>query len=315
MLRTIEIRNADTNDVIATIQTTNVRPRDSVFKYKKRNNIDVPTIWREIETKAVPVKTAIDPRVPSFEDSKVNTRKAYRQHTDNFLKQGGILDNYDSIKAYYDKIPISSKHAFVYAMTHINNDNKTLKDKLKGLQRQSFDEVRILRAERPKEAKITLEQIQSIANRKEYKNNWIAQWYAFGLPWRADTMVHIIKGSQAKASDKRKYNTFYPRKKIIHMEHFKTRDAHGSKDIALTPEQVKIINIGFTLSKSNKRLDITADTLIHRIRDIFGVGINPIRHAHITNARQKMDGDEFRKYCYSLNTSVQCGLEVYNDSN
>ena len=115
-------------------------------------------------------------------------------------------------------------------MTHINNDNKDIKSKLKGLQRQSFDEVRILRQERPREAKITLEQIQDIARSK--KNNWLAQWYAFGLPWRADTLVHIIKGSKAKAKDKRELNTFYPRKKIIKMEHFKRRpkdDLHCRK--------------------------------------------------------------------------------------
>ena len=313
MLRTIEIKNAETGAPITTIQTTNVRPRDAVFKYKKLHKIDVPTVWSEIGVEDQPAKAPMDPRVPAFEGMKPNTRKAYRQHVDNFLKQGGILNDFDSIKAYYDKIPVSSRHAYVYAMTIINNDNKDLKDRLRGLQRQSFDEVRVLREERPREAKITLEQIQDIARSKKYKNNWLAQWYALGLPFRADTMVNIIKGSKAKAKDRRQSNTFYPRKKIIHMEHFKTRDSHGSKDIPLTPEQVKILNMGFKASGSDKLLDISADTLIHRIRDIFKVGINPLRHAHITAARQKLNGDEFRKYCWSLNTSVQCGLEVYND--
>ena len=124
MLKTIEIKNADTDAVIATIQTTNVRPRDAVFKYKKLHKIDAPTVWREVSVEDKPTKAPIDPRVPAFENMKPNTRKAYRQHVDNFLKQGGILNDFDSIKAYYNKIPISSKHAFVYAMTIINNDNK-----------------------------------------------------------------------------------------------------------------------------------------------------------------------------------------------
>ena len=315
MLKTIEIINADNDQVIATFQTTSSRLRDAVYKYKKHNNITIPTNWREVgEAQPIPPKAPIDPRVPTFDNLKDNTRKAYRQHLDNFFKQGGNHTSYDSIKAYYDKIPSTSKQAFLYAVM-LMNPNEDFKRRLKGLVRESFDEVRQIRADRPRgEPAITLDRVREIANRKEHKNNWIVQWYAYGIPWRADTITHIIKGNRAKAKDKRELNTFYPRKKIIHMEHFKTKSSHGSKDIKLTPLQVKILNAGFKASGTNKLLTISADTLIHRLRSIFGVGINALRHAHITEARQKMNPQDFRTFVNNMNTSVQVALEAYDDN-
>ena len=148
---------------------------------------------------------------------------------------------------------------------------------------------------------------------KENKKNWLAQWYAYGIPWRADTLVNIVKGTRAKALDKRKMNTFYPRKKLIHLEHFKTKDSHGAKDITLTPTQVKILNAGFKASGTNKLVDTSANTLIQRLRSIFNVGIDSLRHAHVTEARKKLTAEQFRTFADNMNTSVNVALDVYDD--
>lgn len=310
-MKKVEILNAD-EKVIATFTTKSTRLRDAVYKYKKLNGIDEATTWREAGT-VEPEK--LDPRIPSFDDLKENTRRTYRQHLKNFFKQGGDHKSYDSIKAYYDKIPSTSKQAFLYATMLMNPKDETFKKKLKGLVRDSFDEVRQIRADRPKNEGIPLKDLQKKA--KEYKtdnpvNRFIADWYAFsGLPFRADTLVHITKKKDKKS--KKDLNVVYTRDKKILMNKFKTVSSHGSKTIPLTYTQTQMLVKGLKASGGNMLLNLTADTLLHRVREIFGVGVNQFRHSWITHNYKKMKPDQFKTYCWNLNTSVQMGLDTYND--
>ena len=310
-MKKIQILDKD-EKVIATFTTKSSRLRDSVYKYKKLNGIDETTTWREAGT-VEPEK--LDPRIPAFADLKENTRRTYRQHLKNFFKQGGDAKSYDSVKDYYNKIPSTSKQAFLYSIMLLNPDNDAYKKRLKGLVRESFDEVRQIRADRPKNEGVPLKDLQKKA--KEYKtdnpvNRFIADWYAFsGLPWRADTFVHITKQKTKKT--KKDLNVAFIREKKILMNKFKTVSSHGKKEIPLTYKQAQMLSKGFKASGGNMLVDLTADTLLHRVRSIFGVGINVFRHAWITEQHKKLDNQAFRKYCWNLNTSVQCGLEAYND--
>ena len=310
-MRKIEILDED-QKVIATFNTKSARVRDAVYKYKKLNGIEGVTSWRDAG-KAVPV--ALDARIPEFKDLKENTRKTYRNHLKNFFQQGGEADSYDSIKDYFDKIPATSKQAFLYAIMLTHPEDETFKKKLKRLVQESFAQVRQMREGRSKDGGITLEELQKKA--KEYNttnsvNRFIADWYAFsGLPWRADTLVHITKKKDQRSM--KELNVAFIKDKYVLMNHFKTVSSHGQKETPLTSKQVKMLSAGFKASGGNILLKMTADTLLHKVRNIFGCGVNQFRHAWVTHNYKKMSDKEFREYCWKLNTSVEMGLDTYND--
>lgn len=308
----IRISRIEDGEILAEFETKSARLGDAVYKYKKLHGLDgEATEWVVTDHGAV-VRPVDDPRIPAFAELKSNTRKTYQQHLRNFFKWGGDPKSYDSIASYVRTLPVPSRHGVIYAIMRISPDDEALKDRLKILSRDVYDDVRLEKATRVREPAITLARIRAIASEPKYSKNFIAQWYSRGVPWRADTMTNIIKGRGAKVSEKLKMNTFYPLKRTIHLEHFKTRDSHGAKDISLTLEEVRLLKMGF--GKSKRLLNMSADTLIHRIRDIFGVGLNALRHAHITDARQKMDADTFKDYVWKLNTSVAVALETYDDN-
>ena len=77
------------------------------------------------------IKTGSNTRF-TFENLKDGTRKVYQNHLDNFFRQGGVHDSFDSIRAYFDKIPNTSRQAFLYAIMHMNPDEE-FKQRLKRL--------------------------------------------------------------------------------------------------------------------------------------------------------------------------------------
>jgi len=312
-MKEVRILNADKKE-IAKFTTKSTRLRDAVYKFKQLNGITESTSWEVVNDNIQPEK--VDSRIPEFKDLKENTRRTYQNHLKNFFKQGGDHKSYDSIKDYYDKIPSTSKQAFLYASMLMNPNDEDLKKRIKGLVRNSFDEVREIRANRDKSDAIPLRDLQNIA--KNYKtenpvNKFIAEWYAFsGLPWRADTFVNIT--NKKTKQTKKDLNVVFMKDKKILMNHFKTVSSHGQKEIKLTKLQTDLLKQGFETTDTNMLINMSADTLLHRVRSIFGVGLNAFRHAWITENKRFMSDSEFREYCNKLNTSPFVAYEAYNDS-
>jgi len=304
----ISIYKEEGGTLVDTITTTNKRLRDAVYKYKKSHSINFPTTW---ESKVVP-SVVIDARIPSFGDLKENTRITYRQHLKNYFRSGREINNFDDIKSYGASVPLNSRHGIYYVSMLMNKGDEVLRTKIKGLIRETFADVRLARA-RPKEAVITLEALRAkykefITTKPSDIDKFIAQWYAYGLPWRGDTLVHITK------KDK-KLNQFFPNKRIIKMNHFKTVSSHGSKETPLTLDMVKMLKTGFKASGSKGLIlgDMKPPQVSRVLKGVYGVGINPIRHAHVTSARASLEDAGFKAFCDNINTSVACGLDVYTD--
>ena len=140
------------------------------------------------------------------------------------------------------------------------------------------------------------------------------------VAWRADTVVHITK---SKKKEFKNYNIIYPTKKQLLLNHYKTFPSQGQKIINMNDDVVKLIKKQFKRTGSDWLLPdpkdhtkpMNANTLTKILKIIFGVGVQQLRHIHLTEGRKNLDKEEFVKLCHRMNTSAYCGINIYNDLN
>ena len=322
-MTTIKITNEDTGDIVY-LTTKNKKIRESVYVWKKKNNIDYKFKYEVVDN--LP-KTEDDEFAEKLrkETNTEGTARAYLNSIKKYKLAGHKVNDISAIKSYLETLPSTEKERFLYSMikaNKINGNDDIIKD-IQLLARYARGLVQMNRIEAMDgESKPTMthdDLVKKVESTpiKDPTMRFIARLYLTEVPWRADTVVRMTKDPKEPMS-----NHIRTTKKDIVLNHYKTVGFYGKKVVPISDELTKFIRQQFRNTESKWLLPdskdptkpMSADVLSKIIKKIFGVGVRELRHITITEARNNMTKDDFIKLCERMNTSTECGLLVYNNT-